>query len=250
MVQDRIEIRRALISVFDKSGLDALLKQLDPQTRGIELISSGGTATKITELGYAVTEVGKYTGFPESPGGYVKTLHPKVHGGLLLDPEHVDPKTGKNDHAEYMNSIKIPKEILEVLDMNNPAHRAYAELTKIGPIDLFVGNLYPFQSTVVKDPTNYEAIRENIDIGGPAMIRAAAKGFRRVAVLVNWSDVDLLREFESAEPIQPIGTDMKGRVRLMKRAFEHTRDYEGAIDDFWSKQDPDAVAKYFLVEKK
>ncbi len=215
MVQDKIEIKRVLISVYDKSRLEEMLKILAPNERNIELISSGGTAKKIAELGYKVTEVSQYTGYPESPGGLVKTLHPKVHGGLLLDPEI-------KEHAAYMQEQKIP------------------------PIDLFVGNLYPFQSTVVKNPDNYELIRENIDIGGPTMIRAAAKNFKRVAVLVNWSDLDLLREFESPETVTPIGTNMKDRILLMQRAFQHTREYESAIDNFWSNQNTAKATEYFL----
>jgi len=222
MVQDIVEIKRALISVHDKSRLEELLKLLVPNARNIELISSGGTAKKIEELGYKVIDAGTYTGYPESPDGLVKTLHPKIHAGLLLDPEHIDAKTGKREHERYIRENNIPL------------------------IDLFVGNLYPFQDTVVAHPGNYEKINEMIDIGGPAMIRAAAKNAKRLTVLVNWSDLGLLKEFDSTEPVPPIGTDMRGRMRLKKRAFQHTREYEGAIDDFWSKQDPDELAEYFL----
>ena len=226
MVQNKIEIKRALISVYDKSRLEEMLKILAPDVRNIELISSGGTAKEIARLGYKVIDVGTYTGYPESPDGLVKTLHPKIHAGLLLDPEHIDAKTGQKEHERYIRENNIPL------------------------IDLFVGNLYPFQETVVKNPGNYEKIRENEDIGGPAMIRAAAKNFKRVAVLVNWSDLEHIKELESSEQVPPIGTDMRARVMLMQHAFSHTRDYEGAIDDFWSHQDPYKVAEYFLKEEK
>lgn len=257
MVNDVIEIKRALISVYDKSRLEEMLKLLAPNARNIELISSGGTAKKIAELGYKVTEVSTYTGYPESPDGLVKTLQPKIHGGLLMDPS-------KPAHAAYMDAIKFPEKVLSTLDalsqLKQPELdalravyselKAYAALTKIGPIDLFVGNLYPFQQAVVQEKKNYEKINEMIDIGGPAMIRASAKNAKRLAVLVNWSDLDLIREIDSAEPVPPIGTSMRSRMRLKQHAFRHTREYEGAIDDFWSRQDPDEMAEYFLKENK
>ncbi len=205
----RVEIKRALISVYDKSGLADLMKRLQPDKRGIELISSGGTAKEIAKMGYQVIDVSTYTGHPESPGGLVKTLLRKIHDGLLPHPGQDAP-----------------------------------------PIDLFVGNLYPFQTAVVKSPGDYEKIKENIDIGGPTMVRSAARGFTRVAVIVNWSDLDLLGEWETKEPGNVIGTTAQGRFMLMKHAFEHTRNYEGAIADFWTKQDPKKIAEFYLKGEK
>jgi phosphoribosylaminoimidazolecarboxamide formyltransferase/IMP cyclohydrolase len=139
-----VEIKTALISVSDKTGLDKFVKTLGKYS--VKIISSGGTAQKIREFGYKeVTDVSDYTGFPESPGGYVKTLHPKIHGGLLLNEK-------------------------------NPEHRKYMEENGIDPINMIVVNLYPFEKTVAKKGINEEEAFDQIDIGGPAMVRAAAKG--------------------------------------------------------------------------
>jgi len=137
------KVERALISVYDKSGLELLVTTL--REYDVEVISSGGTSKKLRELGLNPIDVSNYTGFPESPGGLVKTLHPKIHGGLLLNPDD-------SDHAAYMRAQKI------------------------GSIDLLVLNLYPFEKVVKADPDNFAAAVENIDIGGPAMLRAGAKG--------------------------------------------------------------------------
>ena len=148
-------IKRALISVYDKSGLQELVEALGEY--GVEIVSSGGTARRIRELGYRkLVEVSDYTGHPESPGGLVKTLHPKVHGGLLLNRED---KT----HAKWM-------------DENN-----------VKPIDIVVSNLYPFEK-VVEGGADLETAAENIDIGGPSMTRSAAKAallYDRVAIVTD-----------------------------------------------------------------
>ncbi len=221
MVQDKIEIKRALISVYDKTGLDQLMKKLNPEVKGIEIISSGGTAKAISAMGYRVTEVSAYTGYPESPDGLVKTLHPKIHGGLLLDPSI-------STHSSYMKEQEIP------------------------PIDLFVGNLYPFQKTVMEKPEDYEAIREKIDIGGPTMVRGAAKNFKRVAVLVDMNplNLDLLVELGSKSPETSIVTDLRGRLILARQAFAYTKNYEEAIDDFFSGQDLNKMRDWYLGDKK
>ncbi|HSU72667.1 MAG TPA: IMP cyclohydrolase [Candidatus Binatia bacterium] len=205
-MEDVVAIKRALISVYDKSGLTGFLQLLNPKGRDIELISSGGTAKEIAKLGYTVMDAGTYTGYPESPGGLVKTLQPKIHGGILLDP-------------------------------SQPDHKAYMDKQGIPPIDLVVVNLYPFQE-VVNSGADFEKIRENIDIGGPTMVRAAAKNFKRVAVLVNWKDASAVASKGS--------TTLADRVRLMQHAFEHTRDYENAIDAFMYKQVPEVVAQKYL----
>jgi phosphoribosylaminoimidazolecarboxamide formyltransferase/IMP cyclohydrolase len=148
-------IRRALISVSDKTGLvEAFAKAL--ADRGVELLSTGGTATMLRDTGLQVTDVADVTGFPEMMDGRVKTLHPKVHGGLLA----------LRDKAE---------------------HRAAMEEHGIGAIDLLVVNLYPFEETVAGG-ADYATAIENIDIGGPAMIRAAAKNHAHVAVIVDPAD--------------------------------------------------------------
>ena len=135
-------IKRAIISVYDKSGLEELVESLERYS--VQIISSGGTARKIKETGYTnLTEVSTYTGHPESPGGLVKTLHPKVHGGLLLDIEDFE-------HAEWMNENSVK------------------------PIDLVVSNLYPFEKVAETSPSLKKAA-DNIDIGGPSMTRSAAK---------------------------------------------------------------------------
>ena len=220
MVQDKIGIKRALISVYDKTGLDQLMKKLNPEVSGIEIISSGGTAKEIDRLGYKVTEVSDYTGYPESPDGLVKTLHPKIHGGLLLD-------------------------------LAIPAHAVYMKTQGILPIDLFVGNLCPFQKTVIEKPDDYEAIREKIDIGGPTMVRGAAKNFKRVAVLVDMNplNLDLLMESKPKEPGAAICTDLRGRLILARQAFEYTRKYEGAIDGFFAAQELDKMRDWYFEKK-
>ena len=135
-------IKRALISVYDKSGLEKLVETFGGY--GVEIISSGGTARKIKEIGYErLVEVSEYTGHSESPGGLVKTLHPKVHGGLLLD-------------------------------VADPEHKKWMDENEIEPIDLMVVNLYPFEK-VVAGGADLETAGHNIDIGGPTMTRSAAK---------------------------------------------------------------------------
>ncbi|MEK7773635.1 MAG: hypothetical protein AAB307_04755, partial [Deltaproteobacteria bacterium] len=149
-----IRIRRAIISVTDKTGIADFAKELS--SMGVEIISTGGTAELIKSAGVTVIPISSYTGFPEMLDGRLKTLHPKIHGGIL----------GMRD---------------------NPAHRKEMESYGILPIDMVVVNLYAFEDTVAKGCTLEEAI-ENIDIGGPAMIRAAAKNFNDVAAVVDPAD--------------------------------------------------------------
>src|SRR5690349_16929780 len=146
-----VPIRRALISLSDKTGLEELASALS--RAGIEMVSTGGTAARIRESGADVRDISDLTGFPEMMDGRVKTLHPKVHGGLLA-----------------------------VRD--NPEHVAAMEEHGIGPIDLVVVNLYPFAETIIRPDVTREEAVEQIDIGGPAMIRSAAKNARDVAVVV------------------------------------------------------------------
>ncbi len=189
-------IKRALISVSDKTGLERLVEGLAKY--GVEIVSSSGTAARIRELGYGnVVEVSEYTGHPESPGGLLKTLHPKIHGGLLLDP-------------------------------SDPEHRAYMERHGIKSFDLVVVNLYPFEAAAGRGAGLREAA-ENIDIGGPTMIRAAAKAallYDRVAVVVDPAQygevVEALRENDGAVPSAL-------RRRLAEEAFRRTAEYDAAI---------------------
>ncbi|MBA3547170.1 MAG: bifunctional phosphoribosylaminoimidazolecarboxamide formyltransferase/IMP cyclohydrolase, partial [Nannocystis sp.] len=153
-------IRRALVSVSDKSKLDVLAQILiDCQ---VEVLSTGGTFTALEQLGVAVVKVSEYTGAPEILDGRVKTLHPKIHGGILALP--------------------------------TPAHEAELRLHGIAPIDLVVVNLYPFRAVTEKADCAFEDAVENIDVGGPTMVRAAAKNWQRVAVVVDPDDYAALGE--------------------------------------------------------
>ena len=190
-----VPVRRALLSVSDKAGLIDLGRRL--AARGIELLSTGGSAKALREAGIAVTEVSDLTGFPEIMDGRVKTLHPKVHGGLL-------GRRGTDD-------------------------KVMAELG-IAPIDLLVLNLYPFEATVAKPGCTLEQAIENIDIGGPAMLRSAAK---------NWSDVGVLTSPDQyadalAEIEQHGGLSRATRFKLAVAAFNNVSSYDGAISDYLS----------------
>ena len=156
-------VRRALLSVSDKSGIIELAQALT--ARGVELLSTGGTAKLIAENGLPVTEIADYTGFPEMMAGRVKTLHPKVHGGIL-------GRRGTDEDVMAEHDIK--------------------------PIDLVVINLYPFQSTVANPNCSFDDAIENIDIGGPAMVRAAAKNHASVTVVVDPLDyVSVLADIQN-----------------------------------------------------
>ena len=148
-------IKRALLSVSDKQGILEFAKGL--KKHGIEILSTGGTAKMLADNGIAVTEVGDYTGFPEMLDGRVKTLHPKIHGGILGRRD--DPS-----HLQAMNEANIP------------------------PIDMVVVNLYPFAATIARPNFTLHDAIENIDIGGPTMVRAAAKNYAHVAVVTDPAD--------------------------------------------------------------
>ncbi len=189
-------IERALISVYDKSGLEGLVAALGGL--GVEIVSSGGTARRIREIGYeSLVEVSDYTGHPESPGGLVKTLHPKVHGGLLLD---------RNDrvHAAWMNENGVK------------------------PIDLVVSNLYPFEEAVAGG-ADLETAAENIDIGGPSMVRSAAKAallYDSVLVVTGPGQYpEVIRTLKENEG--DFTAEMRRRYAL--KAFRRTKEYDSAI---------------------
>jgi len=186
------KIQRALLSVFDKTGLVAFAQAL--ANEGVELISTGGTAKSLREAGLAVRDIGEHTGFPEMLDGRVKTLHPKVHGGLL-----------------YIRG--------------NAAHEAAVKTHGIQPIDLVVVNLYPFEKTVATPDVNLHDAIENIDIGGPSMLRSAAKNHDSVTVVVDPADYAVV-----AEQIKANGdTSLELRRKLAAKVFARTAAYDAAI---------------------
>ncbi|MGB3382200.1 MAG: bifunctional phosphoribosylaminoimidazolecarboxamide formyltransferase/IMP cyclohydrolase [Rhodanobacter sp.] len=190
-----VPVRRALLSVSDKTGLVELARRL--AAKGVELLSTGGSARTLREAGIAVTEVSDVTGFPEIMDGRVKTLHPKVHGALL-------GRRGTDDAV-------------------------MAELG-IAPIDLLVLNLYPFEATVAKPDCTLEQAIENIDIGGPAMLRSAAKNWNDVAVLTSPAQYDAALEEIEAQG----GLTRATRFKLAVAAFNDVSSYDGAISDYLS----------------
>lgn len=182
------KIRCALLSVSDKAQLDELARALVAQ--GVKILSTGGTAKKLRDSGLPVTDVSEYTQSPEVMDGRVKTLHPRVHGGILARPLEADLK----------------------------------QLEEIGghPIDLVVVNLYPFEATVAKG-SDYATCVENIDIGGPCMVRAAAKNHQRVSILVDPADYALVIAS------LPAGPTLEQRAKLAAKAYAHTAHYDGMI---------------------
>ncbi|GAA5784251.1 bifunctional purine biosynthesis protein PurH [Chitiniphilus shinanonensis] len=190
------KIQRALISVSDKTGVLDFARALAAQ--GVEILSTGGTAKLLADNGVAVIEVGDYTGFPEMLDGRVKTLHPKIHGGIL----------GRRD--------------LE-------AHVATMAEHGIGNIDLVCVNLYPFEATIAKPDCTFEDAIENIDIGGPAMVRSAAKNHAHVAIVTDATDyAPLVAEMQANGGALSLAT----RKNLAKKAFSHTAAYDGAISNY------------------
>ncbi|MBK9250780.1 MAG: bifunctional phosphoribosylaminoimidazolecarboxamide formyltransferase/IMP cyclohydrolase [Proteobacteria bacterium] len=193
-----LPIRRALLSVSDKTGLTELARAL--VARGVELISTGGTAKALAAAGIPVSEVSSVTGFPEIMDGRVKTLHPKIHGGLL----------GRRGVDEAVMARE-----------------------GIAPIDLLVVNLYPFAATIAKPDVTYGDAIENIDVGGPAMLRGAAKNHADVTVVVDPGDyADLLDEMLEHGG----GTRFAFRARLAAKAFAHTACYDSLVADYLARQ--------------
>src|SRR5574340_174159 len=185
------KIQRALLSVSDKTGIVDFARAL--ANAGVELLSTGGTAKALRDAGLAVIDVSEYTGFPEMLDGRVKTLHPKVHGGILA-------RRDLPEHVATMEKHGMPY------------------------IDLVCVNLYPFVATVSKPHTLDDAI-ENIDIGGPAMVRSSAKNYRHVAIVTDPADYPLLTaEMQSHGGALTDAT----RFKLAKKAFSHTAEYDGA----------------------
>jgi phosphoribosylaminoimidazolecarboxamide formyltransferase/IMP cyclohydrolase len=211
MKNNRTTPRRALLSVSDKTGLLAFAQSLN--RHGVALISTGGTASMLRDAGLPVTEVADVTGFPEMMAGRVKTLNPKIHGGILA-------RRGVDEDVMAEHGIE--------------------------PIDIVVVNLYPFAETVAKPNCQFDDAVENIDIGGPAMVRAAAKNHQDVAIIVDPADYGrVLREIEAG------GIEAQTRFELAVRAFEHTAHYDGMIADYFGKMvSGNAFAPTFNLQLK
>jgi len=195
-----MKITRALISVSDKTGIAAFARTLERQ--GVDIISTGGTADLLRKEKISVREISSFTAFPEVLEGRVKTLHPRVHGGLLY-------KRG------------------------NPKHEAEARDCGFEPIDLVVVNLYPFEKTIRKSNVTLAEAIENIDIGGPSMIRSAAKNYESVTVVVDPADYETVLENMRENDGE---TTLKLRERLAIKAFIKTSDYDRAIGNFLNKE--------------
>jgi phosphoribosylaminoimidazolecarboxamide formyltransferase / IMP cyclohydrolase len=194
MSDQRLPARRALLSVSDKTGLLELAREL--VSLNIHLLSTGGTAKALRDANIAVQDVSEVTGFPEIMDGRVKTLHPKIHGGLL-------GRSGIDDAVMQAHQIEA--------------------------IDVLIVNLYPFAATIAKPDVRYDDAIENIDIGGPAMLRAAAKNHARVATVVNPSDYDAL-----IQALQQGGTTLAQRRAFAAKTYAHTSAYDGQITQWLS----------------
>ena len=190
-----VTLSTALISVSDKTGIVEFAQALSQL--GVKILSTGGTAQLLAQKGIAVTEVSDHTGFPEMLDGRVKTLHPKIHGGIL----------GRRDLAEHTNTM--------------------AEFD-IPPIDLVCVNLYPFTQTIAKEGCTLEEAIENIDIGGPAMVRSAAKNWAHVAIVTDHADYQhIIQELTQTQALS-----RSTRFALARKAFTHTAAYDGAISNY------------------
>jgi phosphoribosylaminoimidazolecarboxamide formyltransferase / IMP cyclohydrolase len=190
------KIKRALVSVSDKTGVVEFAKEL--QAMGVEIVSTGGTAKALADAGVKVMGISEVTGFPEMMEGRVKTLHPKVHGGLLAD-------------------------------RTKPDHMRQAEEQGITMIDLVAVNLYPFAKTVANPDVALEDAIENIDIGGPSMVRSASKNFHSVTIIVDPSDyATVIQEMKEHNG----ETTYETRAKLATRAFTHTAAYDTMISNY------------------
>jgi phosphoribosylaminoimidazolecarboxamide formyltransferase/IMP cyclohydrolase len=195
-----MKITRALISVSDKSGLEEFARGL--HALGVELLSTGGSAKFIRDLGLPVVEMADYTGYPECFDGRVKTLHPKVHGGFLYQRENAE-------HVARAKDLEVP------------------------PIDLLAVNLYPFEKTIAKEGVTLEEAIENIDIGGPAMLRGASKNYQSVTVITDPGDyAAVLEEMKENDG----ATTLPTRERLAIKVYQRTAAYDRAIADFLNRE--------------
>lgn len=201
-----VQVKRALISVSDKTGIVEFARKLNAQ--GVEILSTGGTYKLLKDNQIPAIEVSDYTGFPEMMDGRVKTLHPKIHGAIL-------GRRGQDDQVMAEHSIK--------------------------PIDMVVVNLYPFENTVAKPDCSLEDAIENIDIGGPTMVRAAAKNHPFVNIVVNASDyASILDEMQANDG----STSLATRFDLAIKAYEHTAAYDGAIANYFGRRVPGGNAEF------
>jgi phosphoribosylaminoimidazolecarboxamide formyltransferase/IMP cyclohydrolase len=204
------KVERALISLTDKSGIEGFAKELI--ALGVEILSTGGTAKKMRDNGIAVTDVSEFTSFPEMLDGRVKTLHPLVHGGILNQRENAD-------------------------------HQEQCARHNIKPIDIVAVNLYAFEKTIADPNCTLGDAIENIDIGGPTLLRASAKNFRDVTVIVDPADYkQVLSEIKETG-----NTTLKTRFRLAVKVFELTSTYDTAIANWLNKVDVD-TNDYFSGE--
>jgi phosphoribosylaminoimidazolecarboxamide formyltransferase/IMP cyclohydrolase len=203
------QIKRALISVTDKNGIVEFARKLS--SFGVEILSTGGTAAQLRKSGITVKDVSEYTGFPEMMDGRLKTLHPKIHGGLLA----------LRDNPEHVKSMKQQG---------------------IEPIDMVVINLYQFEDTVAKEGCTVEHAIENIDIGGPTMLRAAAKNYRFVSVITDPADYSvILTEMGKTGGKVSEATNF----RLAVKTFQTTARYDGAISNYLGTISPEGTKKEF-----
>lgn len=193
------KIKRAILSVSNKKGIAEFARAIN--SMGVEILSTGGTAKALRDAGIPVKDVSEHTGFPEMLDGRVKTLHPRIHGGLL----------SRRDNPKDMEEIK--------------KHG-------IDTIDMVVVNLYPFEETISRPGVSFAEAIENIDIGGPAMLRSASKNFQDVAVLVDPSDYEKI-----VGEIKNLKGDLSYRTRLelAKKVFRHTAGYDTIIADYLTK---------------
>lgn len=195
---ESLPIKRALLSVSDKTGIVDFARTL--AEKGVELLSTGGTAKILKDNGIPVVQVDEFTGHPEIMDGRVKTLHPKVHGGIL--------------------AIR-----------DNPLHQEHMKQNDIKPIDLVVVNLYPFRETIARPDVTIEEAIENIDIGGPTMVRSSAKNHAWVCIVVDPADYAGITEELNKEGAISLETRKKCAVK----AFRHTAEYDMAIDKYLTK---------------
>lgn len=201
---DKIPVKTVLISVFDKTGLEDFVEELVISSPGVKFLSTGGTYKKLKEMmSFNLVEVAEYTGFPEMEGGLVKTLHPKIHAGILGE-------------------------------RNNPAHQEYLKKMNGEYIDMVVVNLYPFEKVISEPDTTFEKSRSHIDIGGPAMLRAAAKNFMSCAAVCDPNDYNtILRHIRKNDGC----TTFEQRATLGSKVFGRTGQYDRAIAEWAAKQE-------------
>ncbi|RJQ49535.1 MAG: hypothetical protein C4530_23270 [Desulfobacteraceae bacterium] len=219
-IDDAVKVEHVLVSVSDKRGLESLISGLVGINPGVKIFSTGGTFERIREIlgdrASCLRQVSDYTGQPETQGGLVKTLDFKIYLGLLTETY-------------------------------NEAHRKDLQRTGAVAIDLVVVNLYPFQKTIAKTGVTAEEARANIDIGGPCMIRAAAKNYIRVAPVVDPDDYDrILSELRAAKG----ATSLKLRFELARKAFDHTARFDRAIADFLSERSQEEVEKCYRTSPR